>query len=72
MKATAYHAIIENGQVKLIDAVSLPEHSRVNIVVPDASGAAVLRVGSPKLADPERARDFRMEVSEEPPNAGLR
>ena len=31
-----------------------------------------LRVGSPRLARPEQAADFRMEVSEGSPDAGLR
>jgi hypothetical protein len=31
-----------------------------------------IRVGSPRLAEPERAADFTMEVTEELPHAGLR
>jgi hypothetical protein len=31
-----------------------------------------IRVGSPRLAEPERAADFTMEVAEELPHAGLR
>jgi hypothetical protein len=31
-----------------------------------------IRVGSPRLAEPERAADFTMEVTEEHPHAGLR
>lgn len=72
MKVTAYEATVENGQIKVIEAVGLPEHARVYVVVPDSEGATVLHVGSPRLAQPERAADFTMEVAEEPRDAGLR
>ena len=72
MKVTAYEATVENGQIKVAGAVRLPEHARVYVVVPDAHGATVLHVGSPRLAHPEHAADFTMEVAEEPRNDGLR
>jgi hypothetical protein len=34
MKVTTYEAIVENGQIKLAEAVRLPEHTRVYVVVP--------------------------------------
>ena len=40
--------------------------------VPGAEEVARIRVGSPRLAEPERATDFVMEVAEESPDAGLR
>lgn len=72
MKVNAYEATVENGQIKVVGAVRLPEHARVYVVVPDTGGSAVLHVGSPRLAQPERAADFTMEVAEEPRDAGLR
>ena len=72
MKVTAYEATVENGQIKVVGAVRLPEHARVFVVVPDAEGTTVLHVGSPRLTQPERAADFTMEVAEEPRDAGLR
>ena len=72
MKVTAYEATVHNGQIKVAGAVRLPENARVFVVVPDADGATVLHVGSPRLAQPERAADFTMEVSEEPRNDTLR
>ncbi len=39
--------------------------------VPGAEAATRLRVGSPRLADPERAADFVMEVAEVSPDARL-
>jgi hypothetical protein len=40
--------------------------------VPGAEELPRIRVGSPRLADPERAADFVMEVAEVSPDAGLR
>jgi hypothetical protein len=39
--------------------------------VPGAEEVPRLRVGSPRLAEPERAADFVMEVTEVSPDAGL-
>ena len=39
--------------------------------VPGAEALPRLRVGSPHLAEPERAADFVMEVAEVSPDAGL-
>jgi hypothetical protein len=72
MKVTAYEATVENGQIKVVGAIRLPEHARVYVVVPDANSATVLHVGSPHLAQPERAADFTMEVAEEPRDDSLR
>ncbi len=72
MKVTTYEATIENGQIKLSEAVSLPERARVYVVVPDVEEVSGFHVRSPRLARPERAADFTKEVAEEPQDAGLR
>ncbi len=72
MKVTTYEATVENGQIKFFEAVRLPEHARVYIVVPGVEEVSRFHVGSPRLAQPERAADFTMEVAEEPRDAGLR
>ena len=72
MKVTAYEATVENGQVKIIGSVHLPERARVYVVVPESRDVPVFHVGSPRLARPEQAADFRMEVAEEPDDGGLR
>jgi hypothetical protein len=35
MKTTTYEGTVENGQIKLPDAVHLPDHTKVFVVVPD-------------------------------------
>ena len=72
MKETTYEATVENGQVRLPESVSLPEHAKVFVIVPAVGERAVVRVGSPRLARPEDACDFEMDVAEESPDAGLR
>jgi hypothetical protein len=72
MKVTAYEATVVNGQVRLPESVRLPENATVYVVLPDPGEKTVIRAGSPRLAQPERAADFTMEVTEESPGAGLR
>ena len=71
MKVTTYEATVENGQIKLSEAVRLPEHARVYVVVPGVEEVSRFHVSSPRLAQPERAADFTKEVAEVPPDAGL-
>jgi hypothetical protein len=72
MKVTTYEATVENGQIKLSEAIRLPEHARVYVVVPGVEEVSRVHVGGPRLAQPERAADFTKEVAEEPRDAGLR
>jgi hypothetical protein len=72
MKLTTYEATVENGQIKLSEPVRLPEHARVYVVIPGAEEAPRFHVGSPRLAQPERAADFSLEVAEESQDAGPR
>lgn len=66
MNVIAYEAVVENGQARQPEAVHLPEHSRVYVLVPGAEESRVFHVGSPRLAQPERAGDFTMTVAEGP------
>ena len=72
MNVATYEATVENGQIKLDEAVSLPERARVYVVVPGVDKMAVIHMRSPRLAHREQAVDFTMEVTEEPQDAGLR
>ena len=71
MKVTTYEATVENGQIKLLEAASLPEHATAYVVVPDFEKGSVIHFRSPRLARPECAADFIKEVIEEPQDAGL-
>jgi len=72
MKVATYEATVENGQIRFLDAVCLPEHARVYVVVTEREDRSSFHAGSPHLAQPERVAAFTMEVAEEPQDAGLR
>lgn len=55
--------IIENGQIRLPGQLHLPEGARVFIIIPEMQMPEQSRIVSPRLAHPEQARDFELEVS---------
>ena len=74
MPITAMERIVENGRIRLRDDVSLPEKTRVLVIIdgfagPGTGPSAVIR--SPRLAHPEQAGDFRKQVVEAPGDAGV-
>ena len=74
MKVVTYEGVVENGQVRLPAAVTLPEKAKVYVVVPGSFDMEVQRVpkiASPRLVHPEQAADFVKEVVEERTDAGL-
>jgi len=72
MKVVAYEATVENGQVRLVETVRLPEHATVYVVVPGGEDVPNYRLPTPRLARPEQVSDFTKEVLEEGNDAGLR
>lgn len=71
MKSATDGARVENGQIRLSEAVRLPENARVDVVVPGVRDESTSHIGSPRLAQPERAADFTKEVIAEPWDAAL-
>jgi hypothetical protein len=71
MKIATYGATVENGQIRLTEAVRLPERAKVYVVVPGVEELARFHIRSPRLAQPERAVDFVKEVTKEPRDAAL-
>lgn len=65
MKTVTYKATVENGQIKLPEAVHLPDHTRVFVVVPGDEVVPASRIHSPRLAHPEQASEFVKEVLKE-------
>ncbi len=65
-------AQVDRLRVRLRDAYEQQRHhAGSGRSVPGAEDVPRLRIGSPRLAEPERAADFVMEVAEVSPNAGL-
>jgi hypothetical protein len=71
MKVTTYEATVENGQIKLPEAVQLPEHATVYIVIPGPQAGSTIHIRSPRLVDRESAADFKLEVLKVDQDAGL-
>jgi len=72
MSVKTFEGIVEKGQIKLKSPVNLPDQTRVFVVVPEAEAELTVHMRSPRLAHPEQAADFKMEIIEASPDAGLR
>jgi len=64
MKDVTYEATVVNGQICLPAGVHLPESAKILVVVRGQSESLSARVASPRLAHPEQATDFLMNVQE--------
>jgi len=57
-------AIFSQGSFRPLEPVALPEGTRVHLSVEeDAKAPQIAKIHSPKLAHPEDAADFVMEVT---------
>jgi hypothetical protein len=63
--------IVENGQIRLLENIQLPENTRVYLVLAEAEDSRTAHVYSPRLAHPEQAGDFVKQVLEVSTDAGL-
>ena len=63
MSILTFEGIVDHGQIRLPANVRLPEHARVYVLVPDVEAERSARIESPRLAHPEQAAEFTMEVS---------
>jgi hypothetical protein len=71
MAILTVEGIVENGQIRLRDNVTLPEHTKVYVVVPDIVAAPQAHVYSPRLVHPEQAADFAKQIIEVSADAEL-
>ena len=71
MNTSTIEGIVENGQIRLLGNVALPENARIYVVVPGLEAAPNARISSPRLAHPEQAGDFVKQVFEAPVDAQL-
>jgi hypothetical protein len=57
--------VVEDGQIKINSDVRLPDGTKVYMVIPDVElENNLIHLRSPRLAHPEQAADFEMEVVE--------
>jgi hypothetical protein len=71
MNVATFEGVVDHGQIKLTNGVLLPEKVKVYVVVPDFQTLQQPQIRSPRLAHPEQANDFKMEVTEVIPDAKL-
>jgi len=70
MGPLTFEGVVEHGQIRLKDQVQLPENTKVYVTVAEGAGRA-LHFPSIRLAHPEQASHFVMDVTEDDPNAGI-
>ena len=71
MAILTIEGIVENGQIRLRDNVTLPEHTRVYVIIPAVAPAPQAHVHSPRLGHPAHAADFAKQIIEVPADADL-
>lgn len=62
--------MVENGQIHLRDPITLPEHTKVYVVVPGEE-APIALIGSPQLVHPEQISDFKKTLKKRSANGGV-
>ena len=71
MTISTFEAIVENGQIRLREEVTLPEKTKVYVIVPDLEAVPKAHVYTPRLVRPDQAGDFAKQVIEVSADAGL-
>jgi hypothetical protein len=62
MSVITLEGVVEHGQIRLTSDVQLPDNTRVYVVVPGMQIEHVVHITSPRLAHPQQAADFAMEI----------
>jgi len=71
MTVKTFEAVVHNGSIQLLDDVPLRENSKVFVIVPDMRDRPTAHIISPRLANPDQAKDFRKQVLDIPPNQSV-
>ncbi len=71
MSVMTLEGVVENGAIRLINRVALPEKTRVYIVIPEVESNKHAHIYSPRLVHPEQAKYFALEVIEESEDGNL-
>ena len=62
MSLTTFEATIKNGCVQLPENISLPENTKVYVLVPGVTSDETARLRSPRLVNSEKAADFQKKL----------
>lgn len=64
MSVMTLEGVVENGTIRLVNPMTLPENARVYIVIPEIQSDKAARIYPPRLVHSEQAKYFEMEVTE--------
>jgi hypothetical protein len=62
MNVATYEGIVENGRIRLLANICVPERTTVYVVIPGMGQPGITRILSPRLVHPEDAEDFKKTV----------
>jgi len=65
MSIQTIEGIVEQGQIKLVSDIRLPEKTKVFVVVPETNDESKVHIHSPRFKNPSDAEYFKMEIVEE-------
>ena len=71
MPPTTFEGTVKNGQIQLPDNLSLPEDTKVYVLVPGVESEDAARLRSPRLADPRKIVEFQKQVITGSSDAGV-
>ena len=71
MAILTVEGVVENGQIRLREPITLPEHTKVYIVIPDVAPIPHAHIASPRLVHPEDAAHFVKQIIEASADAAL-
>ncbi|MEK7729485.1 MAG: hypothetical protein AAB354_13805 [candidate division KSB1 bacterium] len=64
MQISTFEGTVDNGVIKLLHNLHLPDKTKVYVIVPDLEPKAVSYIYSPRLKHPEQIVDFQKEMIE--------
>jgi len=62
MAVLTFEGVVENGKIRLPPNARLPEKAKVYVVIPDPGLPPLAYMGSPRLADPKKTKDFEKAI----------
>jgi hypothetical protein len=65
MKVLSFEGLVENGCINLPVGISIPDNTKVYVIVPSIPNddeKRIIRVSSPRLANPEDAKKLVMKL----------
>ena len=65
MNVAAFEGVVDDGKIRLMPGVRLPDRTKVFVIVPDLGTTKKAQILSPRLAHPEQMPYFKKELVED-------